>query len=450
MACWNILCSLVCCGCLLLACNGAGDDDAPNDATAAHLCNLYDALHRDCGYQKFATRSDCERALSDLSGVESTQWDDFYGCLGACRSSPASLDELSGMCAASAFGSSGEWTDLCARTCERIGAVRCPRAPGQADCVSACQQMIGGDCRTSVTNLDACMPAYACDATGGIVSSNCADELAGFEGCAKALGVGGSALPGAPADFAARAATAFCSGLRGCCAAANIAFAETACESAALTSLPPRIVPQGRVVWDPAAGERCIAAYAALGSTCAPTLADRAAFAPACDRLFAPTVQPGEICQYDEECVDIGGARAVCRADGVNPSDLRICSEDPNRRPTQHGRAGDPCSESCTVPELDDCSGGPAPAGSVNAACYASEGFACDFVSATCVALSTVGQPCGQGCGGGSYCDGTICVEQKPDGAACEASNECATWACSGGGCGLSPLASSWLCGSGS
>lgn len=431
-----------------VACSNASSDDDGSDDTAAHLCDLYAELHRDCGYQKFDDRTHCEEAHSGYSDAEAAQWEAYYDCLGGCRGSGQSIDDLSATCAITAFGSSGEWATLCERTCERQSAARCPRSASKDACVAACQQMVAGDCRNGATALDACMPTYACDATGGLVADDCAGELVAFDGCARAFGAGSSPTPGAPADFAARAATAFCNGISVCCSAAGIAFDEDACEAAVLTSLPPDTTSHGKVVWDTAAGERCIAAYGALGAACTPTLAERAAFSPACDRLFAPGVQPGEPCEYNDECVDIGGAPAVCVSPSMLPNDALICSEDVNRLPAQHGRAGDPCSASCILPGLGDCSRGPAPAGSVNTACYSSEGFACDFLTSTCVALAGIGEPCGRGCGGGSYCDGSTCVAQKSDGATCSDPAECASWACSSGHCGLAQLASPWLCGS--
>ncbi|HEX6767091.1 MAG TPA: hypothetical protein VF103_16455, partial [Polyangiaceae bacterium] len=395
---------------------------------------------------KFETPADCKVFYAGVDEVTLEQTKNFYSCLGACRTSPdADLERLMPDCAASAFGHSGPWGELCARTCSALSAAGCSALPDESACLEACAGRVIGDCSDDLTALDRCGPTVECRVDGTPTSPNCADELANGVSC---LGPVRPSDP-TPPDFYERLSGAFCDGLAGCCTAAGLTYDGAACRTTPAYMLGVSLLPPGyQVAWDGAAGEQCIAAYAAMATACAPTqeALDAASTACALAKLYRPTLAAGEPCKDSVECLPIDGVPALCTNVGPSLEDSR-CAPNPHPFPTRHGVLGDPCSASCTGNAPSSCSGGPAPAGGIDTACYVSEGFSCDFVTQRCIALAALGESCtDRGCGGQTYCDGGVCAAKKPDGAACGAYEACEHGRCSEGVCVLPTLASPMLC----
>jgi hypothetical protein len=191
--------------------------------------------------------------------------------------------------------------------------------------------------------------------------------------------------------------------------------------------------------WDSTAAGKCIDWFASVASSCNEARADEDD--DVCEDIYRGTLPQGAPCTEPEECADIGGADATCSYDDLSTSGSCVPVVEPIR-----GRAGDPCSATCSS---NSCSG----FGSISdpyTICYVEDGLVCNYSQGVCVPAPVLGESCLESyyCAGATYCSSVslVCEASKPDGASCESSEECAGGSCTNYVCGPRSLASSELC----
>ena len=282
---------------------------------------------------------------------------------------------------------------------------------------------------------------------------------------------GGTAPPVVAGDFVSSWAHSICDNLAACCAKEGIGYDANNCLTAAegLIQVGVNQATAAGATYDPAAAGDCIAESRAAAIACNDTTQSKNDVSSACNRVYSGKKKPGESCTSSTDCAASADGRVTCdqwstsSLDGGTTSGS-LCQV--RKTPT----GGEPCG----------CTGG-APPAVIGACDYgASDTFACDSASHTCVPRAAVGAACTSsdscvttaycsssqkcvarvGVGGactnfGSECDATsrcdmntmLCVAKLADGAACRSGTDCTGGRCSSGKCRSSSYADPSLCG---
>ena len=302
------------------------------------------------------------------------------------------------------------------------------------------------------------------------------------------VGCGGIAFE----DYDNEADSAYCDFLVRCHAVATASdchafYDRFAIESPSLAAA----IEAGSVQYDEDAAQGCIDAYDSL--SCDLTRQPLGALA-ACDEVYEGALVDGAACGFDLECKSGSCARescpdaccpGTCRPEKPLPGideacesfcvDGAYCGFDsichawlPKGAACQASTIcefglycagasmggsgvckalpydGEPCEGPCAEYASHCLAGVCQPAGVAGDACNA-EAYCTAFYSCNsdqrCGSLPGVGMECNGSCSGGAYCDGTVCLEQKPSGASCMLNVECATHFCGNDDvCGDPPL----------
>jgi hypothetical protein len=293
------------------------------------------------------------------------------------------------------------------------------------------------------------------------------------------------------ADFDAERRNAFCAYLTRCKAVATIDDCRAHYERRAVYSPNiPAAVTAGKLRYDEAAAEDCIAAFHALSCDTTRQTEDSLA---ACDVVFTGTLKEGEACGFDLECTSDRCVKPTCELACC----IGSCGPD---RPVP--RIGEPCTFTCEpgaycgsgdtcralLPEgavcndPSSCALGLYCANSGVCTAIPHLGEACELsicaeVNATCSRgvcvemrlpgescvdagcsgfyecasdnvcrdYPTLGMPCATRCAGNSWCDispgaGGECALQKRDGSSCVYNDECESHYCRSNTCATPAL----------
>jgi hypothetical protein len=245
---------------------------------------------------------------------------------------------------------------------------------------------------------------------------------------------------------------AFCNGYQACCGSKGFAFNAAACDANLRAQITSDVCPAPRV-YDPQAAGDCIAEIQATYSVCSSSSAAMSA----CQQVCTGSTPMGSPCTTSQDCVKSSTGVVMCGPTSTSGA-TSVCSTE------THGKAGDSCSETCTMSadgNIWSCyvqaatSGDAATAGTAH--CYTNEGVYCasDYVCRPLIAIGancTVANSCAQGaycdpttsrctqkvalgsicslangvCVDGGYCTTSlICAAKKGAGAACTGSEEC-------------------------
>lgn len=282
---------------------------------------------------------------------------------------------------------------------------------------------------------------------------------------------GGSAPPVAAGDFASSYAHAVCDNIAACCAKEGIGYDANACFTAVQGIIQGLLVNPATAagsVYDATAAGDCIAKVRDAAIACNDTTSGKTDLNSACNRVYSGTKKPGESCNASTDCAASADGQVTCdhwsssSLDGGTSSGT-LCQV--RKTPT----GGEPCGGI----------GGAPPAVVGNCDYGASDTFACDYTSHTCVPRAAVGAACTSsdscvttaycssqkcvarvGIGGactnfGSECDATsrcdtntkLCVAKLADGAACMTSTDCTGGHCTSNKCKSSSYADPTVCG---
>jgi hypothetical protein len=219
----------------------------------------------------------------------------------------------------------------------------------------------------------------------------------------------------------------FCNLLEPCCADAGLGTSGLICNA--------WVQSQGATAtYDPASGQTCLQT---LGQEPSATFcASLMSGVPACSTVFAApngTVQPGQPCTQDSDCVVAQGGGATCYlqdafVDG-GTAQTQTCVQ------TMPGKAGDsPCIGDVESPSVTVFSwSGQGPPPNQAYLCSLSDGLTCNDTTQACTALADVGGACSTDtdCVSTAYCvfagSSGQCAARLADGAACTVSNGCLT-----------------------
>jgi hypothetical protein len=234
----------------------------------------------------------------------------------------------------------------------------------------------------------------------------------------------------------------------------------------------------GKLAYDAALARDCIDAWGAL--SCDATQQPPGALA-VCDDVITGTLAQGETCAFDRECVSdncvapscsmaccpgtcgpelarpgVGDActslcvdGAFCNASGTCQALLprgAACSDEvctyglycEGLTPTTTGTCtpfphlGDACESYCAEVNAV-CLGGRCVAVGVLGDTCTSDAQCSGFytcTTGTCSLMPTRGMPCTRSCSDASWCNGTTCEAQKPNGSTCARSEECLSHWC--------------------
>jgi hypothetical protein len=264
-----------------------------------------------------------------------------------------------------------------------------------------------------------------------------------------------SAGPVDEATFQSGLVAEQCSRIGLCCTAASQPFEEAKCESQ-LRDLFPNADGAGgggaggaaaglAVTYDANAAAKCLEQVKALPKTCGALLPTGTVDAPSgalhlidpCQSVYVGTKAVGEGCTSSLECAPNDKHFAYCNPSshqceevvavikgtcGESDGKLYVCI--PQGGDGIHVAACDGTQCMGLAHEGDKCI-----TQFTDTKC--DEGLTCQSTSGgvdgTCVGFPKAGEACMSGqCAEGAYCDGTNCVAQKADGAACTGGNECA------------------------
>jgi hypothetical protein len=216
----------------------------------------------------------------------------------------------------------------------------------------------------------------------------------------------------AAGDFATAFPTAFCEGIAGCCAAADIPSDVANCKDLLTAQLSASLsrIASLKYAYDASAAADCIkASRAGLVACTDPEAMDAAK--RVCSGVFMGTVALGGACSDSGECIKTNAPYVSCDA-GVctAESDYDFPSDE------VHGVRGDPCQASCRANEdgSSNCRA-PAQGGSSGVFCWANDGLVCGS-GGTCVDAPVLGETCSAYCADGAYCGSGLCVESTATG----------------------------------
>lgn len=270
----------------------------------------------------------------------------------------------------------------------------------------------------------------------------------------------GSGVPIEVEEYSAEAASIVCEWLAPCCGGIGLSVSEGECSAVLEAQFaadyasadPDNYTYNAELAGDCFATARDL--YRDLG--CDLSMASGATdpdVTETCNSVFAGKLEPGEPCASDIECAREPGDSADCTELG---SDGPVCVVE--RRVAE----GDPCYWTCTEtgsgyvclgtgseePALqgrcytDDqlycaegiCARPPALGESCTSTGVCAEGYCSNGV---CSPAGDAGDSCESdaACVQGLFCDATACAPKKPDGEACEYSNECQSESCDDGSC---------------
>jgi hypothetical protein len=209
-------------------------------------------------------------------------------------------------------------------------------------------------------------------------------------------------------DLWAAVADAYCTGIAGCCQAADLPFDLESCkqERESILEAFTASFEELSFEYDPVAAASCLRVYQRTTAAC---VEDSDAVDAACDAVFQGQLADGQPCESTEECSETG---STCEGiqysedDLFNPIAPGICAPNPLEI---HGEAGDPCRATCTGPAQECYSSvGSEVIGGV--ACYAADGLFCEITSfdqlGACRELAAEGAACTSDdtCEPGMYC----------------------------------------------
>jgi hypothetical protein len=291
---------------------------------------------------------------------------------------------------------------------------------------------------------------------------------------AACFGACGSSESGPPVpidDLPRLIADAFCNNIGPCCEQAGFPHDPAQCHATTENGARGQIEKirmQPAIGYDPVAARGCVDVYVSVMQACT----GQGQIEAACRRVFFGTLQPGQTCASNGECIP----GATCHG----TSGGRQCVDSKELR----GKLGQMCSATCTEFEngSGSCSGSGGAggqggsSGSPPVSCYTNDGLYCDGSNA-CATVPGIGQACMTGlqCGAQAFCDNGICAAKrtsgscgefndgcadtaycewntqqchprKPTGASCATSVECATDACVAGACRAPTIASAESC----
>jgi len=247
-------------------------------------------------------------------------------------------------------------------------------------------------------------------------------------------GGGISSKPMTKEEYAAAFAKAFCTGSEQCCekygAASDV---PNDCEASLTASVLKRISEHDAVAgveFDQVRAGECIAWIEKLLKQCTQTTSEKAAYAQACEGVFAGGLEENEVCTDSLQCSGHESDALECQVFAPPEGAVSWRCQKP-AAPVGRGTRGEGCVGTCwTTFDGIYCFGGVATAGSKQ--CWVDDGLFCD-ASSKCVDAVSVGGACDSSkfCVSAAWCQSGKCVEKGRVGDPCD------------------PTVSAWTCGQG-